>query len=94
MLSCVVFLFLVSCSSSANLVKKEKPRDGRSYRGAVIVQSIQDEYDFVNSVCTDCILKDQQLTMHKNKLYDVVKYNTSSGKRLIYYFDVSQIVGK
>lgn len=86
----IVLICTISCKSSKKLVTK----DGSSYERAVVVKSIAEEYQYVKRVCLDCQLLGQSLQYNEKKPYDVLRLQTSKGREVAYYFDISSFFGK
>lgn len=89
----VFFLILVtSCSS----IKKadNSTRDGSSFKKAIKVKDIVQEYEYVKKVCVNCQVIEQSLAFDKNKPYDILVAIKPNGEKVSYYFDISKFFGK
>jgi len=89
---CMLCLIITSCSSTKKVATET--RDASSYKQAIIVKSIAEEYEYVNKVCSGCQFMEQALVFEKNKPYDVLTFKKSNGEEISYYFDISEFFGK
>jgi len=92
----LIFSFLLiatSCGSTKTTIDNTK-RDGSSYEKAIIVKSIEQEYEYIKEVCTNCQLLGQSLVKYKNKPYDIIEVKKPDGEVVKYYFDISKFFGK
>jgi hypothetical protein len=83
---------LLSCSSTQNLSKAS--RYGSSFKNAIVVISISQEYDYVRNRCSDCQVLGQSLVFHEKKPYDILILKKPDGSEVEYYFDISSFYGK
>lgn len=88
----VLFLFLSSCSAAKTVSGAE--RDGSSFKKAIIVKSIPEEYEYAKKACPNCLLLGQSLSSHKGKPYDILRFKKADGSTISYYFDISKFFGK
>jgi hypothetical protein len=98
-------LFICSCSSSKKTtaavattstttpITTTDINDGSSYKKAIVVKSISEEYAYVRKVCPACKFKSQSLRQNDKKYYDVL-YFDNDGTEAIYYFDINSFFGK
>lgn len=92
-LSFLLLSFSISCKS----VKKATTAssgDGTSIQNAVVVSSINEEYEYVREVCPDCQLLGQSLLFENKKPYDLLEFKRPDGQKLSFYFDISKFFGK
>jgi uncharacterized protein YcfL len=84
----ITILFVIaSCNSTKKI--DATSRDGSSFRNAVIVNSISEEYEFTQLVCKDCEFVMQALLFNKKNPYDLLEYKKTTGETVEYYFDIS-----
>jgi len=88
----ISIIIATSCSSTKNNLNSE--RDGSSFKKAIIVNSIAEEYEYVKKVCPSCKMVSQSLVFENKKPYDILKFKKSNGKTVAYYFDISNFFGK
>jgi len=91
----LVFLIIttfISCASTKNIENSDL--DGSSYEKAIKVKNIEQEYEYLKKICTNCKLLEQRLTEYNNKPYDVIKLKKINGEIVEYYFDISKFYGK
>lgn len=86
----VFSLALYSCG--ATNVKSTK--DGLSYKNAIKVNSVQEEYKFVKQNCPDCKFKSQALIQNNGKTLDVLTFEKPDGTMVKYYFNIKSFYGK
>ena len=87
-----LLILLTSCSATKNI--DNTGRDGSSFEKAIIVMNIDQEYEYLRKVCSDCQLLQQSLISNNKKFYDVIKLKKANGKEVSYYFDISKFYGK
>lgn len=85
----LVPLFTMCKSASVGSSK----RDGSSFKKAIIVQSISEEYQYVRQVCPTCQVTSQALVFEKKKPYDIL-YAKDGVVDKKFIFDISSFYGK
>ena len=106
-LTCILgLIFTTSCSSTKNINNSAKEdttasqnidntgRDGSSFKKAIIVNSIKEEYEYVRKVCVNCTMLGQALAYNEKKPFDILRLKNAEGKEVAYYFDISKFFGK
>jgi hypothetical protein len=68
-------------------------RDGSSPEKAIIVNSIQEEYDWMLRHCKGFQPGNQALQDIDGKPYDVLTWRNSQGEERTVYFDISRFFG-
>ena len=88
----LISILFGSCFSTKKLADVQA--DGSSFKQAISVNSIAEEYAYVREVCPDCVIIAQSLQFHKKKAYDVLEFEQADGTTIYYYFDISSFFGK
>jgi uncharacterized protein YceK len=92
------FIFLVTvlivsgCASPQQATSVE--RDGSSIEKAVIVNSIREEYQWVQKHFPGARVTRQALIERRGKHYDELTFITPSGETRKVYFDINSFFGK
>lgn len=68
-------------------------KDGSSFELAVIVNSVEEEYEYVRNYCRGCAFKSQALLFKGKHPYDAL-YLAKDGQEVVYYFDIKNFYGK
>lgn len=96
----------MACSTTKNINKTTKDetnttqkidntgRDGSSFKKAIIVKSINEEYAYVKKDCINCTMLGQALVYNEKKPFDILRLKNADGKEVAYYFDISLFFGK
>ncbi len=87
----LVMLVTASCSSSK---KVSGSAEGTSFKTAIQVNSVEEEYQYIKSNCSDCRITKQTLRFYKDKPYDVIDAHSQTEGDKTYYFDISSFYGK
>lgn len=74
--------------------KMENASNEESFKNAIKVKSVPEEYEYVQNDCPDCELKFQALTEHNGRYYDIIRVVTKDGTEKSYYFDITSFYGK
>lgn len=74
--------------------KKTKIKEGSSFDTAIKVNSVREEYEYIEANCSDCKFMGQSLSEHKGKMFDVIKVEKPDGSTGTYYFDIKSFFGK
>lgn len=74
--------------------KDAKLRDGLSFDTALKVNSVKEEYEYIESNCSGCQFRGQSLSQYKGNMYDVIKVEKPDGSISTYYFDIKSFYGK
>ena len=69
-------------------------RDGSSIKKAIVVDSIEEEYLWIQENCTDFQPQMQSLQQINSKSYDVHRLINDRGEERTVYFDISRFYGK
>jgi hypothetical protein len=69
-------------------------RDGSSPEKAIIVQSVAEEYQWIQANCPGFLPGMQALKNIEGKPYDVLSLRSSSGEERTVYFDISSFFGE
>lgn len=69
-------------------------RDGSSYEKAIIVKSIDAEYEWLRQNCPGCKFLQQALRQNKGMHYDVLTVQLTDGSKKEFYFDINSFFGK
>lgn len=85
-----ISLTIVSCASTKN----SQTNDGLSYKTAIKVKSIKEEYQMLPKLCQGCDLKSQGLSSKGGRHYDVMTMIKPNGETVVYYFDITSFFGK
>jgi len=90
-----------STSKLAELkVAIDPEHDGSSYEKAVVVKEkyegagVKAEYTWLRLYFPGCQLKQQSMTFHKGKSFDILDIVTLEGTEKSIYFDISNFYGK
>ncbi|MCK6617585.1 MAG: hypothetical protein L6Q51_08060 [Cyclobacteriaceae bacterium] len=93
--SILLLVFLIAwigCSTTQQTTMSD--RDGLSIEKAVIVNSIREEYQWVQKNYPDSRVTGQALLKRKGKHYDELTFITPSGETKKAYFDITSFFGK
>lgn len=101
----VLFVLLISltigCQSSrqasgtsATAEVSNAERDGSSCERAIIVKSIDAEYEWLRKNCPGCKFLRQSLRQNKGKHYDVLTVQLADGSKKDFFFDINSFFGK
>ncbi|MGG5578306.1 lipocalin family protein [Myroides sp. C15-4] len=74
--------------------KKTNVQEGSSFDTAIKVNSVSEEYSYIEANCTDCKFRSQSLAEHKGKMFDVIQVEKADGSTSVYYFDINSFFGK
>jgi hypothetical protein len=92
--SLVVLLSVIqSCGTTKSTIPASE-RDGSSFKKAIVVKSVTEEYQFVQKVCRGCQFVGQSLVTNIKKPYDILRFRNPDGEEIKYYFDISKFYGK
>ncbi len=80
-----------ACSSSR---KVSVSAEGMSFKTAVRVNSVEEEYQYIKRQCANCRIVKQTLRFYKGKPYDVLDAHSQTDGDKTYYFDISSFYGK
>ena len=83
----ILTIFFYSCSST----KTTDVNDGRSMAKAIKVNSVDNEYELMRSLCGGCKLKSQSIAKSpdQTKHYDLLTFKKPSGEEVQYFFDIT-----
>ena len=87
----------VSNASTGNGISAEtsgKERDGLTFENAIIVKSVDEEYNWIAANYPGAKIESQALVKHNGKPYDVLTFVTKDGETKTAHFDVSKFFGK
>lgn len=92
----LLILFVVSagCASTQQLGSSVTERDGSRIEKAVMVNSIREEYQWVQQHYPGARVTSQALIKRKGRHYDELTFITPSGETKKAYFDISSFFGK
>ena len=68
--------------------------DGSSIEKAIVVDGIEEEYEWIQENCTDFQPQRQSLQHINGKPYDILELINYKGEERTVYFDVSRFYGK
>ncbi|AQY23194.1 hypothetical protein CYV15_07420 [Riemerella anatipestifer] len=68
--------------------------DGKSIENAIKVNSVAEEYEFVEKNCPNCKLINQVLTEHNGIPYDILNLEKNDGTKISFYFNIKSFYGK
>ena len=68
-------------------------QDGLSYETAVVVNSVEEEYDWLEANYPGFELIEQGVYLHEGKPYDVVAIFPQDGAEISIHFDISGFYG-
>lgn len=98
-----VALLLSSCASTQRTTSGggtdgptsiTNERDGTSFEKAIVVNSVREEYEWVRDHHPEAQMKQQSLSKHKRKYYDILTFVMPDGSERDFYFDISRFYGK
>ena len=81
-------------STEKDMNERSSSKDGSSVEEAIVVNNIDEEYEYVRKVCPECQFTMQALIFIKKKPYDVLSFKKDNGETVDYYFDISKFFGK
>jgi len=105
----VSICFFVACSSTKNIkttsnrngnTTETVSEEGTSYEKAIVIKEknertgVDAEYAWLRQRYPGCITKNQTLTFHEKKPYDIITIVTKDGNEISVYFDISNFFGK
>lgn len=71
-----------------------RKKDGLSFKNAIKVKSVSEEYKLLKEMCSDCKNGGQALTESDGKYYDVFTVEKPDGTMIRYHFDINSFYGK
>lgn len=74
--------------------KADLINDGLSIKTAIKVNSVDEEYSLLSTLCDDCKLKSQGLASQGKRHYDIMRMLTPNNEEVVYYFDITSFYGK
>jgi len=74
--------------------KKTNVKDGLSFDTAIKVNSVPEEYQYIEANCKDCKFIGQSLSEYNGNMFDVIKVEKPDGSTSLYYFDIKSFFGK
>ena len=105
----VILLVITSCSSSKNVAgtttvernaidieaaATAEGRDGMTFEKAIVVNSIKEEYKWIEAKYPGSRVEGQALIRKNGKPYDVLTFVTKEGEKKEAHFDISSFFGK
>jgi hypothetical protein len=103
----ILLLLVASCAGSksvSNATSKDASsqsgnvsnddRDGMSFEKAIVVNSIKEEYQWIQSMYPGSSVQQQALVKNNGKPYDVLTFVTKDRETKKAYFDISKFFGK
>lgn len=91
----VMLLLVIGCSSAKSTSDAgAADRDGSSMQKAIIVNSVDAEYDWIRSHYPGSKVTSQALLHSGKKSYDLLSFTTESGEKKDVYFDITSFFGK
>ncbi|MBI9054914.1 MAG: hypothetical protein JEY96_13905 [Bacteroidales bacterium] len=74
--------------------QKSTLKDGSSFKSAIVVSSIAEEYKYAQKACPDCQFVGQTLVYERKTPYDILTFVKPDGEEIEYFFDISKFYGK
>ena len=69
-------------------------RIGLSIEDAIIVESVEEEYESLGNICSKCIFIEQVLVFENKKPHHILRYLKPNGEDISFYFDISNFFEK
>jgi hypothetical protein len=91
----IVFLALISCGTTKSISSStSRNQDGSSKENAIIVKSINAEYEWIKKNYPGSKVTSQALIYSSKKRYDLLTFTISTGETKEAYFDITNFFGK
>lgn len=69
-------------------------RDGTSFQQAIVVNSVREEYEWVRERYPEAQMRQQLLSKHGSRYYDILTFTMPDGTDKNFYFDIHKFYGK
>jgi hypothetical protein len=90
----IILVIFGSCAGSRNSPGPTVVRDGKTFEKAIVVKSVDAEYEWIRSNFPGSQVTGQSLLSKKRKYCDLLTFKTKDGEDKQVYFDISGFYGR